>query len=203
MLDDPAAMDQSRKLGSGVSRRRLLQGAGAAVGAVAAGSVTACGEADETTTQSGGIEGTESDIETLQRALAIEFASIGLYQRGTRLLGGPRRRACGLFLAQEKEHADVLTKAITQLGGSAAVEPAPLGHATLTAPRFLDLAAGVANAAIGVYLAALPRLSSGDLRTTSVTILAVEAEHLSVLRGFLGRPQAPDAFVSGAPDGPR
>jgi rubrerythrin len=199
----PAAMDQSRKLGPGVSRRRLLYRAGAVVGGVATGSLAACGKADETTTQSGGISGTESDIGTLQRALAIEFASIGLYQRGARLLSGPRRRTCDLFLAQEQEHADVLTKAITQLGGSAAVEPAPLGHGPLTGSRFLDLAARVATAAIGVYLAAVPRLSSGDLRATSVTILAVEAEHLSVLRGFLGLPQVPDAFVGGAPDGLR
>lgn len=195
----PLTMDQTRKLGVGVSRRRLLQGTGAAAGAAAAWSIAACGKGGDTT-QSGGIKGTASDLGTLRGALAIELTAIEAYGRGVPLLRGPRRRACDLFLAQEQEHADALTKAITRLGGSAAVAMIPLDYSVLTAPRFLVLARRIANAAIGVYLEALPRLSSGELRATTATILADEAEHLSVLLGFLGRPQAPAALVAGNPD---
>jgi rubrerythrin len=196
----PAVMDQSRKPAEGVSRRVLMQGAVAAAGAAGVASLAACGEAGEATTQSGGIEGTQADIGTLKHALAIEFTAIGLYERGAPLLRGARRRACELILAHEQEHADALTKAITQLGGKATVEPLPLDAGRLSDVRFLTLARRVADAAIGVYLGALPRLSSADLRATMATILAEEAEHLSVLLGFAGRPQAPDAFVSGDPD---
>jgi rubrerythrin len=191
----PAAMDQSRNR-DGVSRRLLLQGAGAA----AAASIAACGKDDQTTTQSGGIEGTESDVGTLRGALAIELTAITTYEHGLPLVGGARRSACEVFLAQEQEHADALTKAITQLGGNATAEIIPLDYRRLSAPRFLDLATRVADTAIGVYLDAVPRLSSGDLRATVATILTAEAEHLSVLLGFLGRPQAPNALVSGDPD---
>jgi ferritin-like protein len=190
----PAAMDQSRNC-DGVSRRLLLRGAGAA----AAGSIAACGKDDQTTTQSGGIEGTESDVGTLRGALAIELTAITAYERGLPLLAGARRRASELFLAQEQEHADALTKAITQLGGNATAEIIPLDYRRLSGPRFLDLATRVADAGIGVYLDAVPRLSSGDLRATVATMLTDEAEHLSVLLGFLGRPQAPNALVSGDP----
>jgi hypothetical protein len=196
----PAAMDQSRNIRGGVSRRVLLQGAGAAVGAAAAASIAACGEDGQATTQSGGIEGTASDVGTLRGALAIELTAVTAYERGSPLLSGRRRRACELFLAQEQEHADTLTKAITQLGGGASVGPIPLDYSQLSGATFLPLVKNVADAAIAAYIAAIPRLSSGDLRATIATILADEAEHLSVLLGFQGRPQAPDALVSGDPD---
>jgi rubrerythrin len=195
----PAFMDQSRSLRDGVSRRGLLQGAGAAASAAAAWSIAACGKGGETT-QSGGIRGTAGDLATLRGALVIELTAIEAYGRGAPLQRGSRRRACELFLSQEQEHADALTKAITQLGGDAAVATIPLDYSRLSAPRFLALATRVADAAVGVYVRAVPRLSSGDLRATVATILTDEAEHLSVLLGFLGRPQAPDALVSGDPD---
>jgi rubrerythrin len=53
------------------------------------------------------------------------------------------------------------------------------------------------NAAIRFYHEAMPKLSESPLRLLAAAIATSEAEHAAVLRGELGRPQAPDAFVTG------
>ena len=48
---------------------------------------------------------------------------------------------------------------------------------------------------IAAYVAAVPLLSASNLRAIVGEIVAVEAEHLAVVSGELGRAQVPDAFV--------
>ena len=61
----------------------------------------------------------------------------------------------------------------------------------------LRLTSQMENRVIAAYLDALPKLTSGEIRARAASILASEAEHLSVIQGALGRPQVPTAFVVG------
>jgi hypothetical protein len=54
----------------------------------------------------------------------------------------------------------------------------------------------IERASIAGYLDAIPRLSPGIVRSTVASILANEAEHVSVLRVSLGSPAVPSAFVT-------
>ena len=64
----------------------------------------------------------------------------------------------------------------------------------------LAFAADLENVAIATYVEAVPKLSASDLRAIAGKIATVEAEHLAVIAGERGRPQAPGAFVGGDPD---
>lgn len=194
-------MDGGRIIRDPLTRRGLLQGAGVALaGGTGAALLAACGDGDKTTTQSGGIEGGADDAGVLRRALAVELTMVDAYSRGVGLLRGPMREAGEAFLAQEQEHADVLTKAITQLGGDATVKRLPVDYAQLRGrSAVLDLWRRLEDLAIATYAAAIPKLSTGTLRATIGTISTCEAEHAAVILGALGRPQAPQAFVQGGP----
>jgi len=186
-------MDGGRIIRDPLTRRGLLQGAGVALaGGTGATLLAACGDGDKTTTQSGGIEGMADDAGVLRRALAVELTMVDAYGRGVGLLRGPMREAGKAFLAQEQEHADVLTKAITQLGGDATVKRLPVDYARLRGrSAVLDLWRRLEDLAIATYAAAIPKLSTGTLRATIGTISTCEAEHAAVILGALGRPQAP------------
>ena len=161
--------------------------------------LAACGD-EQDDDQSGGIEGRADDAGVLRRALAVELTMVDAYSRGVGLLRGSMREAGEAFLAQEQEHADVLTKAITQLGGDASAKRLPVDYAQLRGrPRVLDLWRRLEDLAIATYAAAIPKLSTGTLRATIGTISTCEAEHAAVILGALGRPQAPQAFVKGEP----
>jgi len=192
-------MDGGRIIRDPLTRRGLLQGAGVALaGGTGAALLSACGDGDKTTTQSGGIEGRADDAGVLRRALAVELTMVDAYSRGVGLLRGPMREAGEAFLAQEQEHADVLTKAITQLGGDATVKRLPVDYAQLRGRAgVLDLWRRLEDLALATYAAAIPKLSTGTLRATIGTISTCEAEHAAVILGALGRPQAPQAFVKG------
>ena len=195
-------MEASRIIRDPLTRRGLLRGAGAALAGGPAAMLAACGDGDKTTTQSGGVEGSADDVGVLRRALAVELTMVDAYSSGAPLLHGPMRDAGQAFLAQEQEHADTLTKAITQLGGDAVVARLEIDYTSLRGTAdVLDLWRRLEDLAIATYAATVPLLSTGALRATIGTISTCEAEHLSVILGGLGRPQAPEAFVRGGRDG--
>ena len=195
-------MDGGRIIRDPLTRRGLLQGAGFALAGGAGAALAACGDGDNATTQSGGIEGSAGDVGVLRRALAIELTLVDAYTSGAGLLTGPMRDAAEAFLAQEQEHADTLTKAITQLGGDAAVKRLPVDFAQLGGTTaVLDIWRRLEDLAIATYADAIPKLSTGALRATIGTISTCDAEHVAVILGALGRPQAPEAFVRGGRNG--
>jgi rubrerythrin len=183
------------------TRGDFLRASGATVAAVSAASLGACGGDDDRITTSAGVEGSATDIGILAGALALELAAIDAYSRAAGLLSGPSRAAGEAFLAHEQEHANVLTKAIKQLGGEATTNPIALDFGSVRSERdALELASDLEQVAIATYLDAVPKLSTANLRTTAVQIAIAEAEHLAVLQDALGRPPAPRAFVSGDPE---
>ncbi len=177
-----------------LSRRGFLTGAGLVLGAGSATFLAACG--------GGGDDGARSekdrDIAILEHALSLELTAVAAYRMSAMPLEGEALRTFEAFLAQEQEHADALTKAIKQRGGSAGAGPLRLEHRAIGGRRgALAFAADLEKVLIAAYLEAVPKLSASNLRAIAGEIVAVEAEHLAVIAGELGRPQAPDTFVGG------
>jgi rubrerythrin len=193
-----------------LKRRELLASTGAVLGGSAAALLAACGDgggapkaagsplAPTTQPEPRGTAGSR-DVAVLNSALDLENMTIAAYEAALPRLRGSSRALARRLGEQEGAHADALAEAIRQLGGTPS-KPKP----AYSFPRLrsqsaaLRFATGIENTAIAAYLDSLPRLSSPDLRGTAAAILTDEAEHLAVLLGALGRPQLPEAFVTGA-----
>jgi rubrerythrin len=180
-----------------LTRRELLGAAGAGGSAAL---LAACG-GDE---RSSGSERelAARDLRLLGSALDLEHTVVAAYAAGTDLLRGPALRSSRVIVAQEREHADRLTDAIEQLGGQPNPPKTPEEYARAfpalrTEDDVLRFAIDLENAAIRFYHESLPKLSGPELRLTAAAIATSEAEHAALLRGELGRPQVPDAFVTG------
>jgi len=191
-----------------VSRRRLLGLAGLGLAGSSAAVLAACGGGDKGGGGGGGLgkttelepEGTAAsrDVLVLNSALDLENMAVAAYRAALPLLTGAALNAGKTFLEHEREHADALTEAIRQLGGAPNKPSRGYDFPRLAGQRAaLTFAADLESTAIAAYIDALPRLTSPDLRGTAAAIVTDEAEHLAVLSGALGRPQAPRAFVTG------
>ena len=181
-----------------LSRRGFLTGAGLALCAGSATFLSACGGGE-----GGGASEPDRDLAILEHARSLELTAIAAYRRVAGALRGEALEIADAFLMQEQEHADALTKAIKQRGGTGS-GPGPL---PLDYPRFkgrraaLAFASDLENVLIAAYVAAIPLLSASNLRAIVGEIVVVEAEHLAVVSGELDRAQVPDAFVGGEPEG--
>jgi Ferritin-like domain len=121
--------------------------------------------------------------------------------------GTARRRLGGLaddFVGHERAHARALEKALVDLG----IEPQPPRPQSAYSTGFpplrsredaLRFALDVEETQIAAYGDSMPALFTPELRVTVATILGNQAEHLAVLLGELGEPQAPRDFIVGKP----
>lgn len=192
-------MDVSRIIRDPVTRRRFFEASGVTFVGGSAVFLAACDDDDGDEAAGGG--GAETDVNVLNGAIQLENTAIEAYTKGAPLLKGAVLAAGKEFLAQEQEHADGLAKAVTQLGGKPTKQRMELDFSGLkTQKDVLEFANNLENVAIAAYVDAIPKLSTGDLRATAAEIVTNEAEHVSVLLGALGRPQAPEAFVTGNPN---
>lgn len=188
-------MDLGEIIRDPVSRRGFLATSGVTFVGGSAVFISACGNDSDA---DGSPSDADTDVAILNDALALELTAVEVYSKGSKLLNGSKLAAARAFLTQEQEHADALTKAIKLRGGEATADPIPLDFSEVKGSRApLSLATDVENVAIAAYIDAIPRLSTGELRATAAEIAADGAEHVAVLAGALGRPQAPDAFVTG------
>jgi bacterioferritin (cytochrome b1) len=190
------------------SRRDFFRFSGLTVAGGSVVFLAACGDDDDD--DEGGIsntggdsDGGGADVQILNAALDLENTAIAAYTAGAALLKGEVLKAGKQFLGHEQEHADGLTQAIRDLGGTPnkakSTEEYAKGFPKLGSQRdVLEFAVDLENMAVKAYLDAIPKLSSGELRQTGAAIVSNEAEHISVLLGALGMPQVPDAFVTGA-----
>jgi rubrerythrin len=187
-------MEFERFLADPLSRRRFFHASGVAVGGGSAAFLAACGGSSKKKKTTSAA----ADVAILNSAIDLENTAIAAYTAGAPLLKGEVLKLGREFLGQEKDHADALSTAVTQLGGHPARPKASYDFPHVRTQRdVLLLANMIENTAIAAYLDALPRLSSHDLRATAASIVTNEAEHVSVLLGALGRPQVPTAFVVG------
>jgi hypothetical protein len=168
------------------------------VTACAAGALAGCGGKHKTHRPITDLVA-DRDVTRLNGLLELERRAIAAYTAGIPLLEGADKRAATLFLRQELAHAGMLLALIRHSGGVAAPRAPsyPLGR-----PRgrdgILQLLHDVERAEVAGYLDAIPRLSPGHLRSSAASILADDAQHVSVLRSALGLSATPGAFVTGA-----
>jgi len=145
--------------------------------------------------------GGESDVRILNTALAAELEAIAAYQVGAEsgLLQKPVLDLAVTFQGHHKEHADVLAKTISQMGGKAVTAKAKYEFpvATLkTQADVLRFAAQLEKGAVSAYLGAVPVFGNRDLSKAAASILGDEAMHWAILRNALGESPVPAAFVA-------
>jgi rubrerythrin len=191
-------MDIDSFLRDPLSRRRFFQTSGVGVVGGSAALLSACGNDGKTTTTPGADERDKVDVEILNGALDLELMAVAAYKTGAGQLKGDVLQVVKGFLEQEQEHADALAQAIRDADGTP-----NKAKSSYDFPKFasqdgvLKFAIALENTAVAAYIDALPKLTKSDLRATAASILTVEAEHISVLRGALGLAPVPDAFVTG------
>jgi rubrerythrin len=178
-----------------LTRRALLSATGG--GALA---LAACGDGGDAAASPEELR--RRDLRLLGSALDMENTMLAAYAAGTGLLRGGERDTLGEVVAQERRHAGRLAGLIRERGGEINPPKTPEEYArsfpSLREGRdALRFAIDLENAAIRLYLEAMPFLSEPELRQTAAAIATSEAGHAAVLRGALGRPPVPDAFVTG------
>ena len=139
-----------------------------------------------------GSAATESDARILNTALGAELEAIAAYQVGAEsgLLQKPVLDLAVTFQDHHKQHADLLAKTVTKLGGK------PATARTKSQEDVLRFAAMLEKGAVSAYLGAVPLFGNRDLSKAAASILGDEAMHWAVLRHALGEPPVPVAFVS-------
>jgi rubrerythrin len=189
-----------------VTRRAVLRVAGASAVAGASmgvtGALAGCGTrpaprppAGEPPARPSALRG---DVAALNQALEREHETIAAYTAGIPLLTGTARAAAQQFLSQEFSHAAELS-ALIRRGGGKPGEPSPNGYPLgnpRTAQEVLALLHRVEREAMALYLEVLPLLQPGEVRATVASILANEAQHLSVIRARSGLEPVPAALVT-------
>lgn len=186
-----------------LSRREVLAASAALAGGAGAALLASCGDDEPSpgATETVSTTEVENDIAVLGTLLDLEESSAVAYATLA-----PHLREPG-FARHEREHALVLRRMIGRLSGIP--EPAkPAAEYRAAFPEISDrrdaltFALDLETTSIGAYADALEVIATGAVRATLAAILAAEAEHAAVLLGRLGRPQAPDAFVTGVPREP-
>jgi rubrerythrin len=180
-----------------LTRRALLSAAGGA--AVLAGG---CGDGGGGSGGASRPELRERDLRLLSSALDLEYTVLAAYAAGVELLSGSARAALAQVTRQERVHAARLAEIIRARGGRTNPPKTPEEYAR-SFPRLesgrdaLRFAVDLENASVRLYLESLPFMSEPELRQAVAAIATSEAEHAALFRGELGRPQVPDAFVTG------
>ncbi|MCL4183282.1 MAG: ferritin-like domain-containing protein [Burkholderiaceae bacterium] len=141
------------------------------------------------------------DVRILNTALGAELEAIAAYQLGadSGLLQKPVRDLALVFQGHHKEHADLLAKTVTQLGGRAATPKDKYQFPTETLKTQADVlrfAAMLEKGAVSAYLGAVPAFGNRELAKAAASILGDEAMHWAILRNALGEVPVPSAFVS-------
>jgi bacterioferritin (cytochrome b1) len=142
-------------------------------------------------------QGRAADVDLLNGVLAIEQRTIAAYTAAAPLLGGFGQKMAGQFLSQELLHAGILRKLVHDAGGQ---PHNPLGHYDFGRPRgrrqLLALLHDLEREQIAAYLHAIPRMSTPFLRQTLASVLANDAQHVTVLRAQQGIAALPGPFLT-------
>ena len=177
------------------SRRSMLRAAGAGLaGAVLAG----CGSQSIRAQVRNSRPVLHNDVDLLNHLLHLEHVAIAAYTAGTPLLVPATSKAGQLFLNDEISHAGDIAGLVREVGGKP-IKPAPtyeLGHPR-TSQEVLMLLHAVENAQIRAYINAIAVLRPGTLKQQVASILANDAQHITVVRAALGQPAIPSPFVTG------
>jgi rubrerythrin len=146
---------------------------------------------------------TAHDIDILNTALGAEHQAIAAYQVGAEsgLLSKAVLGVAVKFQSDHKEHAELLGKTVTKLGGKPAIAMKAVDYKFPTdqlksEKDVLKFAAGLEKGAVSAYLGAVPLFGNKDLAKAAASILGNEAMHWALLLQAIGEPADPVAFVS-------
>ena len=195
-------MKAGRIIRDPLTRRRFFGSAGVTFVGGSAVFLSACGSDQELKDEQEQLADTpEEDVAILNDALSLELTAVEAYSQALPLLQGAVAAVGASFLEQEREHVAAIQRAVTDLGGrpTKVVQEFDLSDVR-TQDEALQFANNLENVAIAAYVDSIPKLSSGDLRTTAAQIVTNEAEHVTVLQAALGNPPVASAFVSGNPE---
>jgi hypothetical protein len=186
----------------GAVRRELLAGVGTSLAAGAAVALAGCGHqahVPREAVKKAPAPVKRRDVEILSAALDLERRTVAAYTAGIPLLPRSQAKAAKQFLNEELEHTGELLALIKAAGGMAPprADSYDIGH-----PRdgagVLVLLHQLERLQVAGYLKLLPRLSPGPVRAEVSSILANDAQHISILRLAQGMNPLPSAFVTGA-----
>lgn len=144
---------------------------------------------------------TADDVRILNSALGAELEAIAAYQLGAEsgLLQKPVLDLAVAFQGHHKEHAEVLAKTVTKLGGKPVLAKDKYTFPTeklKSQSDVLRFAATLEKGAVSAYLGAVPLFGNRELAKAAASILGDEAMHWAILRNALGEVPVPSAFVS-------
>jgi hypothetical protein len=150
-----------------------------------------------------------SDGPIVANAINLERVAVIAYGRaiGSGLLSPAMLRIARRFRDHEREHADALTTALTDLGGSPPQPPKGLADVDKVVKGLGDVTsqADVVNfaieletATVAAYYDAHAKLIQAKLLQTGASIMASEGQHLVVLRKAARQVPVPNAFETGA-----
>ena len=180
------------------SRRAFLGNSGLLLSASAVALLAGC---DTLAGMQKGSKSESSDVVVLNSALGAEYEGIAAYQVGAEsgLLEPPILKVALQFQGHHKQHADVLVKTISQLGGTPISAKDKYTFPTdklKTQADVLRFAAQLEKGAVSAYLGAVPAFNNRDLAKAAASILGDEAMHWAVLRSALGEDPVPVAFMA-------
>lgn len=149
------------------------------------------------------------DAAILQKAITLEQVGVIAYDTAIAggLLSAGALRTARRFRAHERQHAEALTTALTDLGGAppapakgiADVDKVVKGLADVeTQADVVNLIIELELATVAAYHDAHAQLVETRLLQSCATIMANEGQHLVVLRTIVGREPVPNAFETGA-----
>lgn len=197
-------MDVDQFLRDPRSRRAFFRTSGVGFVGGSAVLLAACGNGKDdarSTASTAQASSGSADVDILNSALDLEHMAVAAYTAGAGLLKGDVLKVGKQFLAQEQEHVDGLTQAVTTLGGKPNKARASYDFPKLSSQTdVLKFANDLEHTAVAAYIDAIPKLTDGKLRGTAAAIVTNEAEHITVLLGALGNDpikSTPDAFVTG------
>jgi ferritin-like protein len=188
------------------SRREILIASAALAGGAGAALIASCGGGGSKTksTETVSTIQMQDDAAILNTLLDLESSAIVAYDVVAGKLSGSDAAFARRLRGQEQVHANALRKLIPPLGLAPQPAKSPAEYAA-TFPALRDrrtalgFALDVEDTAIGAYADAIGKVVTDSVRGRLAAILATEAEHAAVVLGRLGRPQAPQAFVTGPP----
>jgi rubrerythrin len=150
---------------------------------------------------------TDGDANILVSAIHLEQVAVLAYDAAiaSKLLTPAFTTVARRLRSHEQEHEAVLTKALTDLGGTPppAAKPADIdavvkGLGNVKSQRDVAIfAIELEMAAVAAYYDAQSKLIDAKLLQSGVSIMANEAQHLVVLRQAVKRDPAPNAFETG------
>jgi hypothetical protein len=142
-----------------------------------------------------------TDAGVIAAAVAFEERSALAYRTalGTGLLRGATRAEVAHIGGHEAVHAAALRTALEALGTPRPAPPRPDARLAGAGSReeVLEHLLSLESASVATYQRALQTLQGPRLIETAASIMAVEAQHLALIRQALGRESVFEPFVRG------